>query len=119
VSDHFRREAILMWIIPGAILVIGIISAFLGIVMFPAYPGAEESARRALFAEVCARLADYHNQHQSYPASLSQLSLTFPDGSTPKSLQNFQYSHSKAAANVTVEAPSSRQVLSCTVPPVS
>ena len=51
---------------------------------------ADHSAHAALTAEICEQLAAVP-QGQSYPASLSELRLTFPDGGDVSLLKRFTY----------------------------
>lgn len=51
----------------------------------------EGSAESALFTEAKCMLADYKAKHGNYPASLTELPLTFPDGGDKDTLGRIIY----------------------------
>lgn len=60
---------------------------------------ADYSAHAALTAEICQKLASIP-RGQSYPTSLTQLQLTYPDGGSTSLLSRFTYSSTGTGCTV-------------------
>ena len=71
---------------------------------------AEESAHRALLAEVHTQLEVHRHNRSSYPRDLTELRITtFQDGATPAMLQQFRYESDGATYTLHYFGVSSRQ----------
>lgn len=83
----------------AALLLLVAVAYFVGSTVYQARMAADYSAHAALTEEICREL-EAVRPGQFFPASLSELRLSFPGGSTPSMLSRFNYSSSGTSCTV-------------------
>ena len=95
---QMRVWNVIAWALPTLLLLVAIGSCVVH-EWSSASALADYSAHAALTDEILRQLAAIKSG-QPYPASLSDLPLTFPDGGGPSMLSRFEYTSSGAACTV-------------------